>query len=66
MDIKELRAKNEAELEKEILDLSRTRFELRMQKSAGQLTKTSEIKRIKAEIARAKTILAEKKRESKQ
>ena len=66
MDITELRAKNEAELEKEILDLSRTRFELRMQKSAGQLTKTSEIKRIKTEIARAKTILAEKKRESKQ
>ncbi len=66
MDIKELRAKNEAELEKEILDLSRTRFELRMQKSAGQLTKTSEIKRIKTEIARAKTILAEKKRGSKQ
>lgn len=51
MDIKELRAKNKAELEKEILDLSRTRFELRMQKSAGQLTKTSEIKRIKTEIA---------------
>ncbi len=66
MDTKELRARSEVELEKEILDLSRTRFELRMQKSAGQLTKTSEIKRIKIEIARAKTILAEKKRESKQ
>ena len=39
---------------------------VRMQKSAGQLTKTSEIKRIKTEIARAKTILAEKKRGSKQ
>ena len=66
MDTKELRARSEVELEKEILDLSRTRFELRMQKSAGQFTKTSEIKRIKTEIARAKTILAEKKRESKQ
>ena len=66
MDSKELRAKRKAELEKEILDLSRTRFELRMRKSAGQLAKTSEIKRVKTEIARDKTILAEKRRESKQ
>jgi large subunit ribosomal protein L29 len=62
MKTSELRAKDEAQLNKELLDLLRAQFGLRMQKATQQLTNTSQIKKVRRDIARVRTILAEKAR----
>ncbi|MGH8120975.1 MAG: 50S ribosomal protein L29 [Gammaproteobacteria bacterium] len=59
MNAAELRQKNTAELDKLLQDLKRERFNLRMQKGTGQLSKPSEVQRVRRDIARVKTILAE-------
>jgi large subunit ribosomal protein L29 len=61
MKASELRAKDVAALEKEVSDLLKAHFNLRMQKATQQLTNTSQMTRTRREIARAKTVLAEKK-----
>jgi large subunit ribosomal protein L29 len=62
MKASELRAKDVAALEKEVSELLKAHFGLRMQKATQQLTNTSQMTRTRREIARAKTILAEKKK----
>ena len=59
MNAIELRKKNNEELNQLLLDLRREQFNLRMQKGSGQLSKPSEVKRVRRDIARVKTILAE-------
>lgn len=59
----ELRGKDVAALEKEVADLLKAHFGLRMQKATQQLGNHSQLKTTRRDIARAKTILAEKKRE---
>ncbi|MBL1262162.1 50S ribosomal protein L29 [Candidatus Methylomicrobium oryzae] len=61
MKATELRQKNQDELNSLLLDLARERFNLRMQKSTGQLSKPSEVKRVRREMARIQTVLNEKK-----
>lgn len=56
----ELRQKTKDELNSLLLDLARERFNLRMQKSTGQLAKPSEVKRVRREMARIQTVLNEK------
>lgn len=56
----ELRQKTAAELNAELTSLLRDQFGLRMQQASGQLAKVSEIKRVRKDIARVRTILAEK------
>ena len=58
MNAAELRLKNSAELDKLLRDLKREQFNLRMQKGTGQLSKPSEVRRVRRDIARIKTILA--------
>ncbi len=58
----ELRAKEVAALEKEVSDLLKAHFGLRMQKATQQLTNHTQLGNTKREIARVKTIIAEKKR----
>ena len=60
MKAKELRVKSEADLNKELLELLKEHFKLRMQVATQQLTKTSELKRVRRGVARARTILTEK------
>lgn len=60
MQTKELRAKDEAALNKELQDLLRAHFSLRMQKATQQLSNTSQIRRTRRDIARVRTILAQK------
>ena len=62
MKISELRAKDVAALEKEVADLLRAHFGLRMQKATQQLTNHSTLRKTRREVARAKTILNEKKK----
>ncbi len=63
MNASELRGKDIAALEKEVSDLLRAHFGLRMQKATQQLTNHTQLGKTKRDIARAKTILAEKKRQ---
>ena len=58
--LKNIRNKEIKDLNDEVLELRKASFNLRMQKATGQLTKNSEIKRIRREIARIKTIISEK------
>ena len=65
MKASELRAKDVAALEKEVTDLLRAHFGLRMQKATQQLSNNAQLGRTRRDIARAKTILAEKKKAAK-
>ncbi len=62
MNTKEMRAKTPDDLNKELLELRKSQFSLRMQVATQQLTKTTELGRVKREIAQIKTILTEKAR----
>jgi large subunit ribosomal protein L29 len=62
MKASELRAKDVAALEKEVSDLLKAHFGLRMQKGTQQLSNTATLGQTRRDIARAKTILAEKKK----
>lgn len=66
MNASELRAKDVPALEKEISDLLRAHFGLRMQKATQQLTNHTQLGRTRRDIARARTVLAEKKKEAVQ
>jgi large subunit ribosomal protein L29 len=59
----ELRGKDIAALEKEVSDLLKAHFGLRMQKATQQLGNHTQLGKTRRDIARAKTILAEKKRQ---
>ena len=61
MKASELRAKDAAGLEKEVSDLLKAHFGLRMQKATQQLTNHSQLGNMRRDIARVKTIQAEKK-----
>jgi len=64
MKTSELRAKDVAALEKEVAELLRAHFGLRMQKATQQLTNHSVLRSTRRDVARAKTILTEKKKEA--
>jgi large subunit ribosomal protein L29 len=56
----ELRGKNGDELQKELEGLLKAQFGLRMQLATQQLSNTSQMKKVKRDIARVKTIMKEK------
>ena len=56
----ELRAKTGAELDQELSALLRAQFSLRMQKATQQLTNTSQMRRVRRDIARVRTLITEK------
>ena len=66
MKASELRSKSVEDLQKELLELRRAQFGLRMQLATQSLTKNSEIERVKREIARVHTVLTEMPKASKQ
>jgi large subunit ribosomal protein L29 len=59
----ELRAKDVAALEREVSELLKAHFGLRMRKATQQLANHTQLGNTRRDIARAKTILAEKKRQ---
>jgi large subunit ribosomal protein L29 len=61
MKAKELQKKSINELDKELVDLLREQFNLRMQKANDQLNRHTQVKSVRRDIARVKTILNEKK-----
>jgi large subunit ribosomal protein L29 len=60
----ELQAKDEVALAKELNDLLKAQFSLRMQLATQQLNNTSQLKKVRRDIARVKTIQHQKKRGS--
>ena len=61
---KDLRAKDAAGLEAEVKSLQKAHFGLRMQKATQQLNNTATLRSTRRDIARAKTILTQKRAES--
>ena len=59
----ELRGKDITALEKEVSDLRKAHFGLRMQKATQQLTNHTQLGNTRRDVARVKTIIAEKKRQ---
>jgi large subunit ribosomal protein L29 len=60
MNASELRTKSADELSQELNSLLRAQFNLRMQKATQQLTNTSQIRKVRRDIARVRTILKQK------
>lgn len=60
MKATELRQKNDADLGKELLDLRKAQFSLRMQLATQQLSNTSQLRKLRKDIARIKTIQKER------
>ncbi|MDD2659362.1 MAG: 50S ribosomal protein L29 [Methylococcales bacterium] len=59
MKASELRQKSKDELGTMLLELSRVRFNLKMQKGTGQLSKPDQVKKVRRDVARIHTILNE-------
>lgn len=60
MKTNELKEKSVEQLNEVLVDLLKQQFGLRMQHATGQLGRTSEIKQVRRDIARVKTVIAEK------
>ena len=59
---KELRTKPAADLQKELLELRREQFNLRMARATGQAAKPDQFTKVRRNIARLKTVAAEQRR----
>ena len=66
MSAKELRAKSAADLQKELLDLRREQFNLRMARATGQAAKPDQFTKVRRNIASLKTVQAEQRRAAAQ
>ncbi|QID19054.1 50S ribosomal protein L29 [Nitrogeniibacter mangrovi] len=60
MNASELRAKSVEELNTELLELLKAQFSLRMQHATQQLNNTSQLGKVRRDIARVRTLLREK------
>ena len=60
MKASELRTKSVDELNKELLDLLKAQFGLRMQLATQQLSNTSQMSKVRRDIARGRTLIREK------
>ena len=60
MKATELRDKSGEDLNKQLLELLREQFNLRMQNSTGQLGQPHLLKAVRRDIARVKSVLTEK------
>ena len=60
MKASELRDKDQAGLNKELSDLLKPQFGLRMQLATQQLSNTSQLQKVRRDIARVRTVLTQK------
>ncbi len=59
MKASELRSKDASELQEELESLLRAQFNLRMQRATQQLSNTSQLRQVRRDIARVRTIMTE-------
>jgi large subunit ribosomal protein L29 len=64
MKASELRAKSVEELNNELIELRRAQFSLRMQLATQQLNKVDQVGKVRRDIARVRTVLAEKAKQA--
>ena len=64
MKTNELRTKNPAELQQELMALMKAQFGLRMQHATQQLGNTNQLRNVRRDIARTKTIISQKVKQS--
>lgn len=62
MTADELRGKAVGELNTELLERRKEQFNLRMQGATGQLSRSDQVRKVRREIARIKTVLNEKRK----
>jgi len=60
MKATELRGKDQAGLQQELTELLKAQFGLRMQIATQQLTNTAQLKKVRRDIARVKTVMNQK------
>ena len=60
IDLQEIRLKHPTDLKQLLEDLLKEQFKLKMQAATGQLAKSSELKKVRKDIARIRTIMKEK------
>ena len=63
MDINVIKGKTVVELREELNNLLQEQFNLRMQKGMGQMTNVNELRRVRRDIARIKTVMTQKSME---
>jgi large subunit ribosomal protein L29 len=63
MDINEMKSKTVVELRDALKGLLQEQFNLRMQKGMGQMNDVFELRRVRRDIARVKTVMTEKSTE---
>ncbi len=61
---KDLRAMTNEQLEEKLVANKKEQFNLRIQQSTGQLQNTSNMKKVRREVAKINTLLAERKKNS--
>ena len=59
MSLQDLKGKSVEDLRKELIELRQTQLKLRLQKASGQLEKTHQIRQVRRDIARIKTLLGQ-------
>ena len=62
MKVEDVRAKNDGELETELLALKKEQFNLRFQRVTGQLENSARVRSVRRHIARVKTVLNQRGR----
>jgi len=63
MNVNEMKSKTVVELRNELKVLLQEQFNLRMQKGMGQMTNVHELRRVRRDIARIKTVMTQKSQE---
>lgn len=65
MKAKEVRAMDEKAMNKELLGLLKEQFNLRMQNATGQLANHAQMRKVRKDIARVRTIMTEQRKGKK-
>jgi large subunit ribosomal protein L29 len=60
MKVEDVRAKSDDELKDELLGLRKEAFNLRFRRASGQLENTAQVRQVRRDIARIKTVLIER------
>jgi large subunit ribosomal protein L29 len=65
LKVEDIRAMSDDQMEDAVLNLKKERFNLRFQRATGQLENTSRLRETRRDIARIKTIAAQKRAKKK-
>lgn len=60
--IKDMHTKSDDELKEMLLSLKKEQFNFRFQHASGELSNTSQVKKVRRDVARIKTLLTERKK----